>query len=212
MPRMTRRKALQGLGVAGAAMLLRVDTDAQGQPLTIAGQPVELRIASISPVTVRVSILPKGAPDADLNRDGGLVPLTEERRTISGAGPVKIGRLLVTVSSPSTGGYGGLPPSPLRVRVADATGTTVQELTVDEAGVLEFLNGDAPLLGFGEGGPQFDRRGAVDAMRNGQGGYQLRTHGARVPVQWLIGTAGWGLFIHQPFGAFNLQGPRGKMT
>src|SRR5947208_7279368 len=49
-------------------------------------------------------------------------------------------------------------------------------------------------------------------MRNGQGGYQLRTHGGRVPVQWLIGTAGWALFIHQPFGAFDLKGPKGKMT
>ena len=49
-----------------------------------------------------------------------------------------------------------------------------------------------------------------DAMRNGQGGYQLRTHGGRVPVQWLIGTDGWGLFIHQPFGAFDLTGPNGR--
>ena len=201
MPRITRREAIQGLGAAGAAMLLRIDTDAQGQPLTIAGQAVELRVASISPVTVRISILPKGAPDADLNRDNGLVPLTEQRRTIAGTAPVKVGTLLVSVSE-----------SPLRVKVADAAGKTAQELTIDEAGVLEFLTGDSPLLGFGEGGPQFDRRGAVDAMRNGQGGYQLRTHGPRVPVQWLIGTAGWGLFIHQPFGAFNLQGPKGKMT
>jgi alpha-glucosidase/alpha-D-xyloside xylohydrolase len=197
----TRRQAIQGISVAGAAMLLRIDADAQGQPLTIAGQPVELRIASISPITVRVSVLPRGATDADLNRDGGLVPLTEQPRTMAGTAPVKMGTLSVTVTQ-----------APLVVRVADAAGRTVQEIAVDEAGVLEFLVGDAPLLAFGEGGPQFDRRGAIDAMRNGQGGYQLRTHGGRVPVQWLIGTAGWGLFIHQPFGAFNLQGPKGKMT
>ena len=42
-------------------------------------------------------------------------------------------------------------------------------------------------------------------MRNGQGGYQLRTHGGRVPIQWLVGTDGWGLFIHQPLGAFDLH-------
>lgn len=87
----TRRDALKGLGAAGAAMLLRVDTDAQGQPLTIAGQPVELRITSVSPVTVRMSLLPRGAPDADLNRDGGLVPLDEQRRTVPGAAPIKMG-------------------------------------------------------------------------------------------------------------------------
>src|SRR5258708_6191787 len=182
-------------------MLLRVDADAQGQPLTIGGQPVELRIASISPVTVRVSILPKGAPDADLNRDGGLAPITAPWRTITGAAPVKLGTLSISVSH-----------APLKVRVADAAGKTAQELVVDEAGVLEFLIGDAPLLAFGEGGPQFDRRGAVDAMRNGQGGYQLRTHGGRVPVQWLIGTGGWALFIHQPFRPFDLRGPKGPMT
>src|SRR5437868_11221692 len=98
----TRRKALQGIGVAGAAMVLRLDTDARGQPLTIAGKPVELRIASISPITVRVSILtnglPKGAPEADLNRDGGLVPLTEQKRTVAGAAPVKVGALTVGVT------------------------------------------------------------------------------------------------------------------
>src|SRR5258707_629417 len=132
--RITRRQAIHGLGAAGAAMLLRIDTDAQGQPLTVGGQPVELRLASISPVTVRVSLLPKGAPDADLNRDGGLVPLTEQRRTAAAA-PVKMGTLSVSVSQ-----------APLKVRVADSAGKTVQELSVDAAGALEFLIGDAPLL------------------------------------------------------------------
>ena len=64
----------------------------------IAGQPVELRIASISPITVRISVLPNGATDADLNRDGGLVPLTEQRRTVAGVSPVKMGTLSVTVT------------------------------------------------------------------------------------------------------------------
>ena len=89
----TRRQAIQGITVAGAALLLRIDSDAQGQPLTIAGQPVELRVTSISPITVRVSILPKGATDADLNRDGGLVPLAEQRRTVAGSAPLKVGAI-----------------------------------------------------------------------------------------------------------------------
>src|SRR5258708_6360293 len=126
-------------------MLLRDDADAQGRPLTIAGQPVELRIASISPVTVRVSLLPKGAPDADLNRDGGLVPFPAPWRTVTGTAPVKVGALSVSVSQ-----------APLKVRVADGAGKTAQELVVDEAGVLEFLIGDAPLLAFGAGGAQLD--------------------------------------------------------
>ena len=197
----TRRDALKGLGIAGAAMAMRIDTDAAGEQLAVAGQPVELRIASVSPAMVRVSIVPLDAPDAALNRDGGLVGFAEQKLSVARPAPIKAGALTLTVST-----------APLTVRITDAGGTLVQQLRVDDAGVLEFAVGDAPLLGFGEGGPQFDRRGAVDAMRNGQGGYQLRTHGGRVPVQWLIGTGGWGLFIHQPFGAFDLKGPTGRMT
>src|SRR5262245_49043214 len=195
----TRRGAIKGLGMAGAAMLLRIDTDGQGQPLTIAGQPVELRLAVVSPNTLRFSVLPRAASAADLNRDGGLVDLKEQRRTIAEGTPIKIGQLSVSLST-----------SPLTLKVQDGTGRDVQEISIDEAGVVQFLVGDAPLLGFGEGGAQFDRRGAVDAMRNGQGGYRLQTHGGRVPVQWLIGTSGWGLFIHQPFGTFDLNAPNGK--
>jgi len=197
----TRRQALKGLGAAGAALVLRIDTDAQGEPLSIAGQPVELRLASLSANTLRFSVLPKGGTDADLNRDGGLVQLAEQRRTIAPGAPIKLGQLSASITT-----------SPVLLKVWDGRDRTVQEISIDPQGVVEFLVGDAPLLGFGEGGAQFDRRGNVDAMRNGQGGYRLQTHGGRVPVQWLIGTEGWGLFIHQPFGAFDLSGPKGKLT
>jgi len=197
----TRRQALQGLGAAGAAILLRVDTDAEGQALTVAGQPVELRLGSISPSTIRISVVNRTAAEANLNADGGLVPFPEQRRQATPSSPATFGDLSVSVAA-----------SPLAVRIADATGRVVQDLRVDGDGTLRFSIGDAPLLGFGEGGAQFDRRGVVDAMRNGQGGYQLRTHGGRVPIQWLIGTGGWALFIHQPFGTFDLKGPTGAMT
>jgi alpha-glucosidase (family GH31 glycosyl hydrolase) len=199
--RVSRRDAIKGLGAAGATLWLRIDADARGQELTVAGQPVELRLASISPTTVRVSVVPKSAANANLNPDGGLAELPEQRKAISGAAPVKLGDLSVTAST-----------SPVGFRVADAKGTVVQDLHLDAAGAFHFSIGDAPLLGFGEGGAQFDRGGAVDQMRNGQGGYQLRTHGGRVPIQWLIGTAGWALFIHQPFGTFDLNAPSGTLT
>src|SRR5205814_10443713 len=67
-----------------------------------------------------------------------------------------------------------------------------------------------PVRGLGEGGPQFDRRGSAGRMRSGQGGYQLRTHGGRVPVPWLIGTSGWAMFVHQPSGTFDFTGPDGR--
>jgi alpha-glucosidase/alpha-D-xyloside xylohydrolase len=48
-------------------------------------------------------------------------------------------------------------------------------------------------------------------MVSGQGGFQLGTHGARVPIQFLIGTEGWGLFVHAPLGSFDLSGKRGRV-
>jgi alpha-glucosidase/alpha-D-xyloside xylohydrolase len=195
----TRREALKGLGAASAAAWLRIDAGAQGEPLAVGGTPVEVRLASLSASTVRISMVPRDPP-ADVNRDGALTTFTE-LRAASGAGTHTLGDLRASVSG-----------SPVTVRVTDAAGRAVQDLSLDDSGVLQFLTGEGPLLGFGEGGAQFDRRGVVDAMHNGQGGYQLRTHGGRVPIQWLIGTGGWALFIHQPFGTFDLRGPIAKMT
>src|SRR5262249_5636817 len=52
----------------------------------------------------------------------------------------------------------------------------------------------------------------IDHMRSGQGGYQLRTHGGRVPIQWLIRVSGWAMFIHQPLGSFDLTGNEGQFS
>jgi alpha-glucosidase/alpha-D-xyloside xylohydrolase len=89
-------------------------------------------------------------------------------------------------------------------------GRGVQRLRFDaKRGAVRFALGDGPLVGLGEGGPQFDRRGSTDRMRSGQGGYQLRTHGGRVPIQWMVGTGGWAMFIHQPYGVFDFTGAEG---
>jgi alpha-glucosidase (family GH31 glycosyl hydrolase) len=204
MSGVTRREALQGLGVAGAAMLLRIDADASGQAITVAGRRVTVRVASISPHTLRIMMTPVTPGDgrAALNWDGALAGFDQREKTVMSGSTIKLGDLSIT---PST--------SPLAFRVADARGTAVQNLEIDaDGGAVHFAIGDAPVLGFGEGGAQFDRRGVVDQMRNGQGGYQLRTHGGRVPIQWLIGTSGWALFFHQPFGTFDLKGPTGTLT
>ncbi|MGB7284678.1 MAG: TIM-barrel domain-containing protein [Candidatus Acidiferrum sp.] len=102
-------------------------------------------------------------------------------------------------------------PDPLTFTITGVKGQTIQQLSLDkESGVVSFVTGDGPLLGLGEGGPQFDRRGSIDRMKNGQGGYQLATHGARVPIPWLIGTGGWAMFFHQPFGTFDFSGAQSK--
>src|SRR5687768_7171275 len=102
---------------------------------------------------------------------------------------------------------------PPTIVVETVKGEPVQRLVLDvDRPVIRFQLPKGPLLGLGEGGPQFDRKGSTDRMRNGQGGYQLRTHGGRVPIQWLVGTDGWGMFIHHPLGTFDLTGPEGKLT
>jgi alpha-glucosidase/alpha-D-xyloside xylohydrolase len=100
---------------------------------------------------------------------------------------------------------------PLTIQVDTTGGRPVQRLRLDaQTGSLSFQLGDKPVLGLGEGGPQFDRRGSVDRMRSGQDGYRLRTHGGRVPIPWLIGTSGWAMFIHQPYGVLDLTGKEGR--
>jgi len=110
---------------------------------------------------------------------------------------------------------------PPTIQVHTAAGKLVQQLILDAAQPgVSFLLGDGPLLGLGEGGAQFDRRGIIDDMRSGQGArstapraFLLDTHGTRAPVQCLIGSQdGWAMFIHQPYGAFDLTGNLGVFT
>jgi alpha-glucosidase (family GH31 glycosyl hydrolase) len=204
----TRRDILKATAAAGAGALVgsRRLRAQDPEPLLVAGRAVELRIGTVSPWTVRISIAPlaDGVPEP-IPEDGSLVqssfgPAAVALRRLAKAEHLRSGDLLVTAS-----------PDPLRVEIAAADGRVVQRLSLDQVGGrLRFLLGDGPLLGLGEGGPQFDRRGSTDAMQSGQGGYRLRTHGGRVPAQWLIGTGGWGLFIHHPQGTLDLTGTEGR--
>jgi alpha-glucosidase/alpha-D-xyloside xylohydrolase len=205
----SRREALKSIGSAGVVALFDAQAlAASDDAIRIAGAPVEITVSSVSAVTARLSVTPiiNGRPQP-LPHDGSLArrtwsapaaritSLTRERQT-------RCGDLMVKIS-----------PDPLIIRVETMDGRLVQQLRLDkQTGALNFMLDDKPALGFGEGGPQFDRRGSTYSNRNGQGGYQLRTHGGRVPIQWLIGTSGWALFIHHPVGAFDLRGKEGLLT
>jgi alpha-glucosidase (family GH31 glycosyl hydrolase) len=189
--RMHRRDALKQIGIAGAgAMLGGAYIRGPRASIVVAGRPVEIAIASITPATVRITLLPLDG--TRVAEDGALVKAADGRP--SGRAhdpqsftPIRAGELTVRFTAD---------PPTLHVERA---GRIVQKLTLDAATAnLSFLLPKGPLLAFGEGGPQFDRKESSDRMRNGQGGYQLRTHGGRVPVQFLIGTDGWGMYIHQP--------------
>ena len=198
-----RREILKQMAVASTVMMvqgkgMRTKGDARR-----ANRDFEIQVASISAQTLRLSVLPvANGRVSGVPMNGSLVQpswgtVVAKLRGESRAQTVKLGDLSV-----------GISPDPLTFSIANAKGETVQRFTVDQTtGSVSFASGDSPLLGLGEGGPQFDRRGSVDHMVSGQGGYHLATHGGRVPIPWLIGTAGWAIFFHQPFGTFDFTGP-----
>jgi alpha-glucosidase/alpha-D-xyloside xylohydrolase len=197
----SRREVLGSLAGAGMGVLLsRSRVTAQIAGLTIAGRPVDLALTSVSPDTIRLRLLP--IEDKSIVDDG---VLSEAGRRLAPPVPfssqsVRLGNLIVRVER-----------EPLSLTVTGKAGLLIQKLRIDQqTGAIFFNLGDRPVLGFGEGGPQFDRRGSKDEMRNGQGGYRLRTHGGRAPIPWLIGTSGWAMFIHQPLGRFDLTGAEGR--
>jgi alpha-glucosidase len=199
----SRRAVLRGAATAlsaGAAL-------AQDAPLELGRHPVEVTLTPVSRTTVRIMILgiENGQPQA-IPADGALAredwPSAAARiRNISGSRSVGCGGLVVKLTG-----------APFSIRVESKGGDLVQELkTGPDAASITLSMGSGPVLGLGQGGPQFDRRGNVDRMGNGQAAYKLATHGAKVPIQLLIGTSGWAMYIHQPLGTLDLTGKEGSL-
>lgn len=204
--RYSRRQALKTMAAASAAVMLPPTVIAETHGLQVAGRDVEIAITVVSAHTFRLSVLPveKGKVGVVTN-DGSLVRSAwgSPATTLGGnfkEQTVKCGEVTVQIQA-----------DPLTFAVTESSGAVVQRMKVGrETGIVSFLTGDTPLLGLGEGGPQFDRRGSTDAMRSGQGGYKLGTHGGRVPIPWIIGTSGWAIFFHSPFGTFDFTGTESK--
>jgi hypothetical protein len=202
---LTRREVVRQLAVAGAGLALGDPTlRGQSNEITVAGKRVEIVVSSISDSTVRITALP--VDGGRIPADDSLVPAAAgrivARRASASSQTIRAGHLSIRIST-----------EPPTIHIDAPDGKSIQRLTLDQTSSdISFLLGGGPLLGMGEGGPQFDRKGIVDRGRNGQGGYQLRTHGGRVPIQWFVGTDGWGMYIHQPLGAFDLTGSEGRLS
>jgi alpha-glucosidase (family GH31 glycosyl hydrolase) len=193
-----RRDILKGLAaISGAALVHPGRAESVSAPADISR--VRIEITSVSEHALRISLLPKDEKSSShlipsngsLMRESWGVPIAQlvegPRREIAA------GKFRLTISW-----------QPLTIAVANQDGVAIQRFEWNEdSGVLSFLSGATPIYGLGEGGPQFDRRGSTDPMHNGQGGYKLHTHGSRVPIPWIIGTAGWAIFFNQPFGTFD---------
>jgi alpha-glucosidase (family GH31 glycosyl hydrolase) len=202
-----RRDLLKGLAAASTIAAVRRPAGALGPESASheLAQPIEVQITAVSTNTFRLALhAVKNGLVGSIASDGSLVkeswgdPIARLRS--APADKIFVGDAHLTISF-----------DPIAVTIMNSRGAQIQKLTWDEpSGTLSFLTGSAPLYGLGEGGPQFDRRGSVDLMRSGQGGYKLATHGGRVPIPWIIGTSGWAIFFHQPFGTFDLSGATGK--
>ncbi len=188
-------------------------------PITVGGRAVEVILTPVSAVTSRITVVPvstDGGTDIfapGFSVDGSLVTRTwpspaARITTLVERRIVRTGELTV-IAAPRVVSQAGATAFGIQIQAADRRPPFT--LRVDErTGGLTFSLGGGAILGLGEGGPQFDRRGSTDRMRSGQGGYQLRTHGGRVPVQWMIGTGGWSMFIHRPEGTFDFTGPEAR--
>jgi alpha-glucosidase (family GH31 glycosyl hydrolase) len=203
-----RRDVLKGL-VATSTALVIPPGQGTAQEAAPSGQ-VEVQLSPVSAHTFRFSLFAGSQrPESQgserlISSDGSLVQESwgapAVRLHAEPGHEIVLGSLRLRISF-----------HPVSITVTDERGTVVQQFAWDETtGALSFLSGNAPLFGLGEGGPQFDRRGSADPMRSGQGGYKLATHGGRVPIPWIIGASGWGIFFHQPFGTFDLSGAQAK--
>ncbi len=204
--RWNRRRLLKHLAACSTALVLPRGASAANTLLRESSSDREIHVTSISENTVRLSVMPvaRGKTVA-VPYDGSLVqtswgePIARLRNN-SPAQEFKSGRLLVHVST-----------SPITFAISTANGGELQKIEIErDSGTVSFATGTSPLSGLGEGGPQFDRRGSIDPMKSGQGGYRLATHGGRVPIPWIISAAGWAMFVHQPFGTFDFSGPQSK--
>ena len=176
--------------------------------IVLDGIPVELKISEVSARTIRIELAPldkQGVPHFE-ERSPVLVDFpAKERfraRQLGAEKKIRIGNFRVSVH-----------PQRLTVAVYRADGTLVQELAFNEsAGTNLFsFRMAAPVLGLGEGGDQFDRRGFNFPLINGQR-YKLAELGTRCFSPFLIGSDGWAMFVSAPDGSFDLRGERGTFT
>jgi alpha-glucosidase (family GH31 glycosyl hydrolase) len=178
---------------------------AHAEPIRWWNQDVELSLSSVSDHTAKIVLAPfddKGQPKAGLPSTVLVAPklqATLRIRELKGAEKATVGKLNVTVTL-----------NPLTITLNDGSGKTVQKLIFDDAdGSMSFRTA-GPVLGLGEGDHQFNRAGAQYRMVNGQLKGWLPTHGATIPVPFLIGTEGWAMFVHAPWGEFDLREGEGE--
>jgi alpha-glucosidase/alpha-D-xyloside xylohydrolase len=180
---------------------------AMAGPLRWRGADAEMTISQVSEYTAQIVLAPldeKGQPRAA----PASTVLVEQKpqiklrlRETEQAVKATLAKLSVTVK-----------PDPLMISIQEPSGKMVQELVFAGADGSMTFRTSAPVLGLGEGDHQFDRREASYRMVNGQVAPWLATHGGTIPVPFLIGTDGWAMFVHGPWGRFDLRDGQGRFV
>lgn len=198
---LTRRSVLGGLGAGLAQMLFQTQIAAASSFAAQTGEPgrLDLSLTAVTSQILRISIAPAIA-----------IPPAHELGVLDNPHEVPLGGQ-GTAQGVSWGRYSiRVNENPLRITVVDAAQRVRQEIQFDtDSTVVRFLLGSQPLFGLGEGLTGLDRRGTRDEMHNGENSPNLCTAGSRVPIPWLISPEGWGIFVGQPFGTFDLTGEMG---
>jgi alpha-glucosidase (family GH31 glycosyl hydrolase) len=171
------------------------------------GSPAELSVGAVSDRMVEIILAPlddEGRPRPEPPSTALLKFKTDVKlrcKELKDAQEVTAGKLVVKVTA-----------GPLAITVRGPGDQLVQELTFSgDEGVVGFRT-ETPVLGLGEGGPEFDRRRHQYPMLNGQRAPLLATHGGTIPVPFLIGTDGWALFVAGPWGEFDLRDGKGRFV
>lgn len=203
--KLTRRSMLSYLGLSGlgaglAQVLFQKQLMAASPLIAQTGKPgkLDLSLTAMTPQVLHIGIAPAAAPPS--LRELGVVEHPHE--AVLGKEPagdvVHWGKFLIRVEE-----------EPLRITVMDTEQRVRQEIQFDtDSTAVRFRLGSRPLFGLGEGLMSQDLRGMKDEMRNGQGS-NLRLTGARVPIPWIVSPEGWGIFVGQPLGTFDLTGEMG---
>ena len=201
------------------------DSSSHGQVLRIGDTPIELRLVALNPLMLRVTVVPLRAGDSP-------EPVPPAPEIIVH----EVGSAIATIrdlSGDQTFAWGGnrirVSADPMRIMIADSEGRACQDLRIASGGRIDFSLGDGPLFGLGQGGRQFDRRGGLFELINGQGegirsidmnapgsrapeyAFDLAGEGARITIPWLISVDGWASYFHLPQGTFDLTAPRGQL-
>jgi alpha-glucosidase (family GH31 glycosyl hydrolase) len=161
---------------------------------------LELRLTAVNDSILRVTVAAAGEPLDQLYGDGSLVARVWPDVTVR----VLAGSTAQTVHW--SGRVVEVHTDPLQVAVRTTSGAVLQELRFEQSPAqVHFLCGDGPVYGLGSGAHALDRRGTSAAMKNGQVGDDLKIYGAHLPIPWLMGSNGWGLFFHEPQGTFDIS-------